>query len=144
MDHGACGWSAQRLGRNSVQADFDGSPMVTDIMHDATALELACVLGERNEGFIQMTYLPESYGSDGESHAERHYEDLARVSGRPILYNVVLVNDAHPDRFPSSARVARRLPTQGASGLWPGRNDGTKLRVHVQGLEPMGRHAGLA
>src|SRR5262249_2665128 len=59
------------------------------------------VLGERNEGFIQMTYLPESmsYEGDGESHAERHYEDLARISGRPILYNVVLVNDAHPDRF---------------------------------------------
>ena len=56
MDRGACGWSAQRLGRNSVQADFDGTPMVTDIMHDETALELASVLGERNEGFIQMTY----------------------------------------------------------------------------------------
>ncbi len=101
MDRGACGWSAQRLGRNSVQADFDGSPMVTDIMHDETALELAGVLAERNEGFIQMTYLPEnmSYEGDGEGHAERHYEDLARVSGRPILYNVVLVNDAHPDRY---------------------------------------------
>ena len=54
MDHGACGWSAQRFGENSVQADYDGSPMVTDLMHDETALELAKILGERNEGFIQM------------------------------------------------------------------------------------------
>ena len=50
MDRGACGWSAQRLGRNSVQADFDGTPMVTDIMHDETALELASVLGRPQRG----------------------------------------------------------------------------------------------
>jgi N-acyl-D-amino-acid deacylase len=101
MDHGACGWSAQRLGQNSVQADYDGSPMVTDLMHDETALALARVLAERNEGFIQMTYLPN--GSEGaeaaQEHAERHYEELARISGRPILYNVILVNDAYPERF---------------------------------------------
>jgi len=30
MDHGACGWSAQRFGENSVQADYDGMPMITD------------------------------------------------------------------------------------------------------------------
>jgi N-acyl-D-amino-acid deacylase len=84
MDHGACGWSAQRLGRKSVQADFDGTPMVTDIMHDETALALARVLGERNEGFIQMTYLPElgDLEGDPEAHAERHYEELALAAGR--------------------------------------------------------------
>src|SRR5713101_10034879 len=26
MDHGACGFSTQRLGKNSVQADYDGTP----------------------------------------------------------------------------------------------------------------------
>ena len=101
MDRGACGWSAQRLGQNSVQADYDGTPMVTDLMHDETALAFARVLGERNTGFIQMTYLPN--GSDGaeaaQEHAERHYEDLAKVSGRPILYNAILVNDTYPERF---------------------------------------------
>ncbi len=101
MDRGACGWSAQRLGQDSVQADYDGTPMVTDLMHDETALAFAGVLAERNEGFIQMTYLPS--GSDGaeaaQAHAERHYEEIARVSGRPILYNVILVNDAHPERY---------------------------------------------
>ncbi len=101
MDHGACGWSAQRFGRNSVQADFDGSPMVTDLMADETALAFARVLGERNEGFIQMTYLPEAteYGGDLQAHSEKHYEDLALASGRPILYNAILVNDQYPDRF---------------------------------------------
>lgn len=101
MDHGACGWSAQRLGRNSVQADYDGTPMVTDIMADETALALARVLGQRNEGFIQMTYVPDAsqYEGDQQAHAERHFEELAEVAGRPILYNAVAVNDAHPERF---------------------------------------------
>jgi len=39
------------LRRNSVQADFDGSPMVTDLMADETALAFARVLGERNEAY---------------------------------------------------------------------------------------------
>jgi hypothetical protein len=34
--------------------------MVTDLMADETALTLASVLGERNEGFILMTYVPDS------------------------------------------------------------------------------------
>jgi len=101
MDRGACGWSAQRFGRNSVQADYDGTPMVTDLMHDETALALANVLGERNKGFIQMSYIPDAskYEGDMQDHTERHYEELARAAGRPILYNAIAVNDAHPERF---------------------------------------------
>ena len=106
MDHGACGWSAQRLGRNSVQADFDGTPMVTDLMADETALALAGVLGERNAGFIQMTYVPDSVGDyvSAMTHSEKHFEDLAIAAGRPILYNVVLINDAYPERFREQLR----------------------------------------
>ena len=44
MDAGLCGFSIQRLGRNSAQADFDGSPMVTDTMVDEDILALAEVL----------------------------------------------------------------------------------------------------
>jgi N-acyl-D-aspartate/D-glutamate deacylase len=101
MDRGACGWSAQRFGRNSVQADYDGTPMVTDLMHDETAIALASVLGERNEGFIQMSYIPDAskYEGDAQDHTERHFEELATLSGRPILYNAIAINDAHPERF---------------------------------------------
>src|SRR5208282_220822 len=56
MDAGGCGFSAQRLHPDSggaVQRDYDGTPMVTDVMHNDTAIALARVLGERNEGFIQ-------------------------------------------------------------------------------------------
>jgi N-acyl-D-amino-acid deacylase len=87
MDAGGCGWSAQRLhpdGPGAVQRDYDGGPMVTDIMHDETALELAEVLAERNQGFMQMALAT----ADG-GHDFQHVEQLAAVSGRPILYNVV-------------------------------------------------------
>ena len=103
MERGACGWSAQRLGRNSVQADFDGTPMVTDIMKNETAIEMAKVLGERGEGFIQMTFAPDAgdYEGDLQSYAQRHFEELAEISGRPILYNAVAANDFHPERHRS-------------------------------------------
>jgi len=101
MDHGACGWSAQRFGQNSVQADYDGTPMVTDLMADETALDFAKVLGDRNEGFIQMSYIPDAskYEGDIQDHTEHHFEELALAAGRPILYNAIAVNDAHPERF---------------------------------------------
>ena len=44
MDAGLCGFSIQRLGKHSAQADFDGSPMVTDTMCDEDILNLARVL----------------------------------------------------------------------------------------------------
>jgi len=84
-----------------VQADFDGTPMVTDLMHDETALALASILGERNQGFIQMSYIPDAskYEGDLQDHTEHHFEELALAAGRPILYNAIAINDAHPERF---------------------------------------------
>jgi N-acyl-D-amino-acid deacylase len=93
MDHGAGGWSAQRLEPGSgveVQRDFDGTPMVTDVMRDETCLQLAEVLRERNEGFIQITLAK----ADGTTLD--HIAKLAEVSGRPILWNVVLAFDNAP------------------------------------------------
>src|SRR5215467_12089552 len=55
MGAGLCGFSIQRLGRNSAQADYDGSPMVTDTMCDEDILNLGEVLRERGDGFIQIT-----------------------------------------------------------------------------------------
>ncbi len=58
MDAGAFGWSAQRLvpeSRASVQRDYDGTPMITDILPDDFYIELARYLGERNDGCIQFT-----------------------------------------------------------------------------------------
>ncbi len=47
---GKCG-----LGANSLQGDYDGTPMVTDTMRDEDCLALGDVLAKRGEGFIQIT-----------------------------------------------------------------------------------------
>jgi N-acyl-D-aspartate/D-glutamate deacylase len=87
MEAGLAGFSIQRLGPDSVQADFDGSPMVTDTMVDEDILALAEVLAERDEGSIQIT--------QAEGRLSRDYaflERLAEVAQRPVLYNVVTVS----------------------------------------------------
>jgi N-acyl-D-aspartate/D-glutamate deacylase len=96
MDAGGCGWSAQRTppeGGNAVQRDFDGSPMPTDCMSDATALEFAKVLGERNEGFMMMVY-----NSGNRDKDWAHYEQIVEAAGRPLLYNAVQLSNEKPNR----------------------------------------------
>jgi N-acyl-D-amino-acid deacylase len=96
LEAGACGWSAQRLppeGGNATQRDFDGTAMPTDCMSDNTALEMARVLGEWNQGFMMMTY-----NTGNRERDWAHYEELVKAAGRPMLYNAVLVNDDHPNR----------------------------------------------
>lgn len=90
MDAGASGVSAQRMGHRSVQRDYDGTPMATDLMHDETMLALARVLAERNDGFIQYTYtdIAAALGGDREAMhrtVRPHVEEVARLSGRPVI-----------------------------------------------------------
>jgi N-acyl-D-aspartate/D-glutamate deacylase len=94
MDAGGCGWSAQRLppsGPAAVQRDWDGTPMPTDVMHDETCRVFARVLAERNQGVMQLTLT-----SDDSRHDRAHYEELATISGRPILFNVVQAFEDRP------------------------------------------------
>jgi len=92
MDAGLCGFSIQRLGPDSVQADFDGSPMVTDTMVDEDILALAEVLAERGEGFVQIT---QAAGKIKEDLA--FLEQLAATAQRPILHNVVAPSRKDPE-----------------------------------------------
>ena len=92
MDAGLCGFSIQRLGPDSVQADFDGSPMVTDTMCDEDILALAEVLKERGEGFIQITQ------AEGKIKKDLAFlEKLAETANRPILHNVVIPSRNNPE-----------------------------------------------
>ena len=103
MDAGGCGWSAQRLAPGcgaDVQRDFDGTPMPTDVMHNETCIALAKVLAKRNEGFIQMTMLS---GNDP-AKDRAHMEEVAAVSGRPLLYNVVQAVASDPEIHRSTLR----------------------------------------
>ncbi len=92
MDAGLCGFSIQRLGPDSVQADFDGSPMVTDTMVDKDILALAEVLKERGEGVIQITQAEGSIRKDHE-----FLEKLAATADRPILHNVIVPSRKDPE-----------------------------------------------
>lgn len=73
LDAGACGFSAQIAGAESVQRDYDGTPMITDMMSKEDLMLFAEVLRERGEGFIQI--------AGGLALAE----ELAQVSGRPVM-----------------------------------------------------------
>jgi N-acyl-D-aspartate/D-glutamate deacylase len=85
MDAGSCGWSAQLFGANSIQRDFDGTPMITDTMSADDLMAFAGVLRKVGRGFIQ-----------GIGATHDLWEQLSTVSGRPIIYNVVaLTTDQH-------------------------------------------------
>ena len=94
MDAGGCGWSAQRLpptGPAAVQRDWDGTPMPTDVMHDETCRILAGVLGDRNQGIQQLTLTTDDVRRD-----MAHLEEIAALSGRPLLHNVVQAFESKP------------------------------------------------
>jgi N-acyl-D-aspartate/D-glutamate deacylase len=108
MDAGLCGFSIQRLGPNSVQADFDGSPMVTDTMCDDDILALAEVLAERDEGFVQITQ------AAGDIRADLAFlERLAATARRPILHNVVAPSRKDPEVHRRPLRWVERCRAKG-------------------------------
>lgn len=85
MDAGAIGFGFSYLNEHNNHKDIDGSPMPTDSMRLEDAYYLAGVLRERGEGVIQcLCELP-----PGKASNRNVAEELARVSGRPILMNVI-------------------------------------------------------
>jgi N-acyl-D-amino-acid deacylase len=94
MDAGGCGWSAQRFDPNGptcLQRDYDGTPMVTDVMGDETCRNLARELGRRNSGFMEISIATPDY-----SHDMKEVETLAELSGRPLIYQVLIAFDRQP------------------------------------------------
>lgn len=89
LDHGACGFSYQRCGVPSVQPDWDGSPMPTDLLPDSEIIEFGRALGEYGRGFIEM------FDASPSDHAtvEDFMTSLAEASGRPIVRNILLASD---------------------------------------------------
>ncbi len=95
LDHGCCGFSYQRCGVPSVQPDFDGSPMITDLLPDREIVEFGRWLGEYGRGFIEMF---DAAPSDHDT-VEAFMTTLARASGRPIVRNILLASDDPNTRF---------------------------------------------
>jgi N-acyl-D-aspartate/D-glutamate deacylase len=78
MEHGACGFSVQLAGEESAQRDYDGTPMVTDLMSIKDLKRFARELGQVGRGFIQCT-----------GPTPGLTEKLAAESGRPVIWNLV-------------------------------------------------------
>ena len=99
MEMGACGWSAQILGPHSVQRDYDGTPMITDMMSDQELLAFARVLADRDEGSIELTYrVTDEMGAVLRQPMMKFYEEVAQASGRPVLFQSVQAITQDPDR----------------------------------------------
>ncbi len=109
LDAGGVGWSVQRLGERSNQADFDGTPMPTDVMGDDLMLAFADVLRERDYGVIELAEgtIPELPEDMSEIDIEgllvdqlrflQFEEQLAERSGRPLIHNIVVPIEEFPE-----------------------------------------------
>jgi N-acyl-D-aspartate/D-glutamate deacylase len=122
MDAGMMGFSMQRLGEHSLQADHDGTPMPTDCMDDGDLLELATVLAERGDGFIQTIQAQDGDPLTGKSTRDIEFvEKLAEAAQRPILYNAVAAVDEHPEAHKEAIKWLADCNARG-------------LRIYGQGL----------
>ena len=121
MDKGACGWSAQVLGPSSVQRDFDGTPMITDLMTQEEILTFARILADRDEGFIELAFA--ETGEEGNRMEEptmKFFEKVAEAAKRPVLYQSVTTDDTNPDQHRGRLRWLEECAAKG-------------LRMHGQG-----------
>ena len=129
--------SAARAG--FTQADFDGSPMVTDTMCDEDILNLARVLRDRDEGFIQITQAT-GHIKDDLAFLER----LAAEANRPILHNAIAPARQRSEDSSAQPRVAQAMPRKGPADLRADRDAPHRLRVHARALESLRREPRVA
>jgi N-acyl-D-amino-acid deacylase len=117
VDAGAAGWSAQRLvpeSRVSVQRDYDGTPMITDILPDEFYLTMAKAMADKGDGCIQFTQSGASENQIGIEADFRFLEKLAATSGQPLLYNAILISDKHPESHKAQLNWVEAANNRGA------------------------------
>jgi hypothetical protein len=119
MDAGACGWSAQVLGATSVQRDYDGTPMITDLMTEHELLTFAKVLAERDEGFIELVY--EETGEEGRPLPENVMNLFEKVAdGQAANYLPGGSTKFRSSRAtPGQVALVGELRPKGAASVWP-------------------------
>lgn len=114
MDAGASGFALSYLGdAGNSHVDHDQSPMPTDIMRPEDIYNLADVLGRRGDGAIML--LGELPGMKDPRRAVA--EEVARRSGRPVLYNIVMVNDRDPEQHRDFLRWLDKVHAEGLN-IW--------------------------
>ncbi|MDB5428926.1 MAG: hypothetical protein JWP35_42 [Caulobacter sp.] len=109
MDAGAIGFGFSYQGNHNTHIDCDGTPMPTDVMAREDIFALAEVLRERGEGAIQALV-----DTPGARFGEVALE-VARISGRPVVHNVTLVNEYLPTYHEEILDMLDRAEDEGLS-----------------------------
>lgn len=113
MDHGAIGFGFSYLNEFNSHKDCDGTPMPTDAMQIEDAYFLAEVLRERGEGVIQcLAELPVVVSN------REACENLARISGRPVIHSVISAFDKLPSYHTGILEWLDTLPAKGIDNIY--------------------------
>ena len=85
-----CMWlSAQRLGEDGVQRDFDGTPMITDVMAEQDLLYFAGIPKGRGPRVHPVSWL--RFPS---------MQRIAEIGGRPVIWNALeFAKDQHGNTY---------------------------------------------
>jgi len=123
MQAGAIGWGAQRLfpeSTASVQRDYDGSPMISDVLPDDFYLAMARALHDYDDGFIQITQSSATSSDQGVGmHRDMNFStQLAEHSGHSVIYNALVAHEkiVEPMRLQLkwlNEMVAKGIPVYG-------------------------------
>lgn len=125
MDAGACGFSFSLVGGGNGHVDFDGTPVPTDLMDPEDAYNLARVLRERGDGIIQSTVQIRN------ECRQEITEELARISGRPIIHNCIAVYE-HSEQPTEKELFMSRLWENTLA--WAERMDAKGYQIYLQAV----------
>ena len=98
MQAGAIGWGAQRLfpdSTASVQRDYDGTPMISDVLSDDFYLKMADALSKHDIGFIELTQSSATANDEGIGMMRdmNFNTQLAEQSGHSVIYNALVAHE---------------------------------------------------
>jgi N-acyl-D-aspartate/D-glutamate deacylase len=117
MAVGANGWAAQRLTGYgaSVQRDYDGTLMVSDIMSDEFYLAIAKAMSKYDRGTIQFAQVSGAIdeGTEGPRRDVNFGGQLAEASKRPLIFNAVAAIDERPQVFRTMLSVVDEYNKKG-------------------------------
>ncbi len=117
MAAGANGWAAQRLTGYgaSVQRDYDGTLMVSDLMSDEFYQTLAQAMADYDRGTIQFAQVSGALdeGVEGPRRDMDFAGRLASLANRPVLFNAVVVTDDRPQVFRTMLSVVDEYNRRG-------------------------------
>jgi len=124
MKAGAGGWATQRLisDEASVQRDFDGSLMVSDMLPDEFYLTLAKALGQYDRGCTQITQFTKGFEDPEKGVIDdmKFCGRLAELSNRPVMYNAIAVIDKKIHLLTAELATLQELNSKGVQLIGQG------------------------